>query len=96
MIPFAGIFTLVFWGIVAILLLILYTIARFYQVTSGQTTHYRWFLLPAFLLTAGAVRYASLGVFLGDTPGDILLISGSVALFALAYGLLQLMTGGRR
>jgi hypothetical protein len=96
MIPFAGILTLVFWGIVALLLFILYAIARFYQVTSGQVTYYRWFIAPAILLLAGATRYALLGVFLGDTLSDVLIFLGGLVLSALAYRLLQLMIGGRR
>ena len=96
MIPFAGIFTLVFWSIVVVLLVILYAIARFYQVTSGQPSDYRWLILPMILFSAGAIRYAILGDFLGDELGDILIVSGSISLTVLAYRLLQLMVGGRR
>lgn len=96
MVPLAGIFTIVFWGIVAFLLVILYAIARFYQITSGQPSRYGWFAAPVVLFSAGALRYATLGDFTGDTLGDVLMFAGSVTLIALAAGLLRLMMGGRR
>jgi hypothetical protein len=96
MFPLVGVLTLVFWGIVAILLVILFAIARFYQATSGQASHYRWFLAPAVLLNAGALRYATLGSFHSDALGDLLMVAGSLVLTALGSWLLHLMTGGRR
>lgn len=96
MIPLVGIFTIIFWGIVAVLLIILYAIARFYQITSGQPSHYRWFFLPAVLLGAGALRYSATGDFTGDVVGDVLMVAGSAALVALGGWLLRLMMGGRR
>jgi hypothetical protein len=96
MIPLAGIFTAIFWGIVVALLVVIAAIARFYEVTSGQPSHYRWFAVPVGLLGAGAVRYAWLGDFLGDATGDAFLLGGSAALVALTAWLLRLMMGGRR
>lgn len=96
MFPLAGILTLVFWSIVAILLVFLFAIARFYQVTSGQNSRYRWFLAPIVLFGAGAVRYATRGDIRGDVLGDILSVAGSIVLIALASWLLRLMMGGRR
>lgn len=96
MIPLVGSFTVVFWGMVAFLLMILFAIARFYQITSGQRSHYRWFLAPMALLSAGAVRYAMLGDFRGDALGDGLMAAGGSVLIVLAVWLLRLMTGGRR
>ena len=96
MIPLAGILTLIFWAIIGLLLVILFAIARFYQVTSGQPSHYRWLLAPVALLGGGALRYALLGDFMGDPLGDALMLSGSVILIALAARLLRLMMGGRR
>lgn len=96
MVPLAGIFTIVFWGIVALLLVILYAIARFYQITSGQSSRYGWFAAPVVLLSAGALRYAARGDFTGDALGDALMFAGGVTLIALAAGLLRLMMGGRR
>lgn len=96
MIPLAGVLTVVFWGIIAALLVIVFAIARFYQVTSGQPSHYRWFMLPTGLLSAGALIYAVRGDFTGDLLGDTLMLSGSAVLIALSVWLLRLMMGGRR
>ena len=96
MIPLAGILTIAFWSIVEILLVILYAIARFYQATSGQVSHYRLFVIPMILLGAGGVRYALLGDFVDDPLGDALFAVGSVLLIALSAWLVRLMTGGRR
>lgn len=96
MIPLAGILTVIFWGIVAALLIIVFAIARFYQATSGQPSHYRLFIAPLTLLGAGALRYALLGDFMGDALGDALMLSGSLVLIVLAARLVQLMMGGRR
>lgn len=98
MIPLVGVFTIVFWGIVVLLIVILYAIARFYQFTSGQRSYYGWFVVPITLLSAGAVRYATLGDFIGDPQGlgDLLIVAGAVTLVALSARLLKLMMGGRR
>lgn len=96
MIPLAGILTIAFWSIVEILLVILYAIARFYQATSGQVSHYRLFVIPMILLGAGGVRYALLGDFVDDPLGDALFVAGSVLLVTLSARLVRLMTGGRR
>ncbi len=37
-------------------LIFMYLIARFYQRSSGDKTHYRWFLLPIFCLVAAFIR----------------------------------------
>jgi len=96
MIPLAGVLTIAFWSIVEILLVILYAIARFYQATSGQVSHYRLFVIPMILLGAGGVQYALLGDFVDDPLGDALFAAGSVLLIALSAWLVRLMTGGRR
>lgn len=96
MIPLAGVLTVIFWGIVTALLVIVFAIARFYQATSGQPSHYRLFAAPMLLLGAGALRYASLGDFMGDALGDALMLGGSFILIALAAWLVHLMMGGQR
>ena len=84
------------WIGVALLLLLLYEIARFYQRTSGQRSFYRGFLIPAlcFLLAAGRYVLAA-SDFTGDAVGDLFLFGGGVILILLGHYLLRLMTGGR-
>jgi hypothetical protein len=95
-------------GVVALLLL-LYRIAYFYEVTSRQPTHYRLFIIPTVLLFLGGLCYAIAGD-LGDAArsipglvsspvrlaGDSLQLVGGIALIGLGMFLLRLMTGGRR
>ena len=88
--------TVIAWGGVGLLLLLLYRIAHFYQATSGQPSHYRWFLIPLALLLLGGLRYAMVGDLAGDLLGDSLLIVGGAMLFILGIVLVRLMTGGRR
>ena len=96
MISWAGVLSIVFWGIVGLMLVVLAAVARFYQITSGQNTHYRWFALPVFLFVASAVRYSLMGDFTGDLLGDLFIAAGAASLAALAARLVSMMTGGRR
>jgi hypothetical protein len=81
------------WGVVCVLLVVLYRIARFYQITSGRQSRYRWFAAPLALLAAAAV----INVLVGESSlvGDALLLWGGASLFGLGYNLLRLMTGSR-
>jgi hypothetical protein len=90
------ILTLVSWAGVCVLLLLLYRIAHFYQVTSGQSSHYQLFLIPLVLLLLGGLRYAFIGDLAGDLLGDSLQLAGGVALFILGIVLVRMMTGGRK
>ena len=45
--------TLIAWGGVGVLIFLLYRVAHFYQVTSGQPTRYQLFLIPLTLLVLG-------------------------------------------
>jgi len=89
-------FTIVAWGGVGVLVFLLYRIAHFYQATSGQSTHYRLFLIPMALFLLGGTRYAMVGDLAGDVIGDSLQLAGGVLLLWLGASLLQMMTGGRR
>ena len=85
---------LVAWGVICALIVVLYRIARFYQITSGRRSLYRWFLAPLILLAAAMV----IDVFVVGGPnltGDALLLLGGVSLIGLGYNLLRLMTGSR-
>jgi hypothetical protein len=83
------------WGGVIFLLAVLYRIARFYQATAEEHSHYRWFALPLVLFMLAAIRYAWVGGFAGDPWGDSLLVVGGGSLLTLGYRLLNLMTGDR-
>lgn len=87
--------TLYIWGAVAVLIVVLNRIGRFYQVTSGRRSYYQLFWLPLALLGAGAIRYATLGVFVGDPLGDVFMLAGGLTLIGLCAYLLKLMTGNR-
>ncbi len=88
--------TLYVWIGIAVLLLMLYHIAHFYQVTTGLRSHYRLFLVPVTLFLAGMLRYLVIDTGLaGDVLGDLLFFLGGVALSLIGYFLLKLMTGGR-
>lgn len=90
-----AVLTLAIWIGVSALIIILNRIARFYQITSGARTHYGLFWLPVLLFMAGALRYATLGSFVGDPLGDVLMLTGGLVLIFLANYLLRLMTGSR-
>ena len=84
---------LVAWGVICALIVVLYRIARFYQITSGRRSRYQWFGVPLVLLVAAA----AFDVLLGNSnlASDALLVLGSVSLIGLGYNLLRLMTGSR-
>jgi hypothetical protein len=103
------ILTLLSWVGVVALLLLLYRIAYFYEVTSRQLTHYRLFIIPIVLLFLGGLCYAIAGDLgeaarsspgLASSPvrlaGDSLQLAGGIALIGLGMFLLGRMTGGRR
>jgi hypothetical protein len=82
------------WAVICALVVVLYRIARFYQITSGRRSLYRWFLIPLVLLAAAAV----MDILVMSGPnliGDVLLLLGGVSLIGLGYNLLRLMTGSR-
>lgn len=82
------------WGVICALIAVLYRIARFYEITSGRRSLYRWFLVPLILLAAAAV----INVLVAGGPnliGDVLLLVGAGSLIGLGYNLLRMMTGSR-
>jgi len=85
---------LIAWGVICVLIAVLYRIARFYQITSGRRSLYRWFLVPLALLAAAAVMDV---LVIGEPNliGDALLLLGGISLIGLGYNLLRLMTGSR-
>ena len=81
------------WAVIGVLIVVLYRIARFYQITSGRRSHYQFFGVPLILLVAAA----ALNVLTGEPnlAGDLLLLLGSLSLIGLGYNLWRLMTGSR-
>lgn len=70
------------WFPLAVLLLLMLMIGRFYQKFSGEQTYFWLYLVVLFLFGAAAVRYAGAGVVAGDIVTDVLmLIAGSLLLF---------------
>jgi hypothetical protein len=92
----ARILTAAAWIGVSVLLLLLYRIAHFYQVTSGLSSHYQLFSIPLALLLLGGLRYAFVGNLAGDVLGDSLQLAGGIALIVLGILLVRMMTGGRK
>jgi len=93
---FTKLLTLFIWSGVAILLLLINRIARFYQLTTGVRSHHRLFFVPMLLFYAGVGRYILIDSgFAGDAMGDILFFLGGISLSMIGYRLLGLMTGGR-
>ena len=88
--------TLYVWMGTAALLMLLYRIAHFYQVTTGLRSYYHFFLVPVAFFVAGMLRYLMIDIgFAGDIMGDLLFFLGGVSLSLIGYYLLKLMTGGR-
>ena len=89
-----AILLLIAWAVICVLIAVLYRIARFYQITSGRRSLYRWFLVPLGLLAAAAVT----DLLIVGEPNvwrDTLLLLGGASLIGLGYNLLRLMTGSR-
>ena len=85
------------WVVIGVLIAFLWRIAYFYEKTSGQRVGYYFLILPALLLTAGAVWYLVCGAeFIGQPTGDLLLFSGGGSLCLFGFRLQELMTGERR
>lgn len=93
------------WIIVAILILFLFLIGRFYQVKFGQKSRYQLLLVPFVLFLVGAIWdafFANDGTgdplldFVGAFGPDLLFLIGGLFLAALGYSLFRMMMGGRR
>ena len=87
--------TLYTWFMIAILLTILLSIARFYQNLSKEQTHYRLFVIPIIIFGIASARYAFIDSLDGDVIGDLLWLAGGILLIALCVHIYNLMTSGR-
>jgi len=94
MVALNAVLTLITWSLIGVLIVVVYRIARFYQITSGRRTYYRWFLLPLVLLSLTALLNVMVDPLL-NVWRDALLLVGGVSLIGLGYYLLHLMIGSR-
>jgi len=84
------------WFPLAVLLLLLLLIARFYEKFSGRRTYFRWYIVPVVLFGAAMARYASTGELAGDRLGDVLSALAGGVLLVLSVSLYRLMAAGRQ
>ncbi len=75
--------TILSWFAIAILLVILLLIARFYENVSGERTYFWLFGAPIVFWGMASARYAFLGEVSGDPLGDVLWLAGGLLLAGL-------------
>lgn len=76
----------------ALVLMILLLIARYYQRFAAERTLFQWFALPLVLFGAATMRYASINAIASDGLGDALLGVGGLVLIPLSVFLYRRMT----
>ncbi len=82
------------WLGIALLIFLLWRIARFYERSSGQRAHAWIFLFPLLALPAGAAWYLVVAPeFVGLPAADALLFTGGLALLAGTFVLKRAMMG---
>jgi len=90
------ILTLYSWGIVTIIVLFFYLIAKFYERQANRRSFYQFFLLPSVLFLAGALRYSLAPDYVIAEPlGETLFFAGGFILAILSTFLSNLMMGGK-
>ena len=93
----SAILTFYSWGILGVVLLFLFLVARFYEKKAEQRSYYQLFFLPLLLFSLSAISYGIFGEdFVGNVPGDSLLFLAGAVQTALCFSLYWLMTGGKR
>ncbi len=80
-------FTLYTWFGMALLILLIALVARFYERFSQISTHYRWYAIPVALMGAFAVRDASMPLLQGDVISEALLAIGGVLFLVMVVHL---------
>lgn len=93
------------WIVVAVLILFLFLIGRFYETKILQRSYYQLFVIPLVPFLVAAVWYAffardgsgaPLHGFVGAFWPDLLYLVGGLVLIVLCYSLYRTMMGGRR
>jgi hypothetical protein len=91
--PLDGLLAVYTWLVIGALVAMLALIARFYQLRSGEQSHYRFFLGALALLVGGGLIQAVTNTSPAGNPiGESLLCIGGASLLGLCYLLHQLMT----
>lgn len=92
--------SIIIWGSIVALQVILLTIARFFERTSQQQTWYKLYLIPILLTGLGAGRYLSRMFipsqhpdFAGDPATDVLFLATGLLLIVLGNLLHEKMIG---
>lgn len=83
------------WFPLAVVLILLLLIARFYERSSGERTYFQLFIVPIVLFGIGTTRYSSVNRIAGDWLGDLLMGAGGIVLLVLCLLLYHLMTRDR-
>ena len=86
------------WIASTALVVAIFLIARFYELKSGECTHYKMFIAPAVFFFIAGIRSAffARADWVGDYAANLLFLCGSVVVFILGNRLLKLMTGRQR
>lgn len=72
------------WFPLALLLLVLLLVARFFERSSGERTFFRLFMVPIIAFGVAAVRYAAVDQIVGDLIADLALTVGGITLSGLS------------
>lgn len=83
------------WFPLALLLVFLLLIARFYERFASERTFFSLFAFPILFFGVAIMRYASLNRIAGDPLADVLMAAGGIMLMALCSFLYLLMTRNR-
>jgi hypothetical protein len=92
------------WVVVAVLILFLFLIGRFYELKLKQRAYYQLFLIPLILFSVATVWYtffardasgAVIHDFVGAFWPDLLYLAGGLILIVLCYSLYRTMMGGK-
>lgn len=86
------------WAMMLVLLVAMLMIARFFEIKSGERTHYQLFVAPVVFFLVAGIRYAFFSNvnWVGDIANNILFLCGGVVALIVGNRLLKSMTGDRQ